>query len=111
MNNNEIIKMQRLIRRTNRLMSKFFAIEKGKEEFINWLNKTDLNLEKLINMSVEEFVKKAEESNIIYPVYAAVQPITSFMKIKAKIYEAYINTLETKTFCIPNPYYDKETKD
>ena len=98
MNANERVKLQRKIRHTNIVMIKMFETN-GTTDFATWLSNNSnphrISLI-LLKMSEEEFIKKAIETNIYYEFYQEVQPITTFMMLKAEIYEAYLNSLPKK---------------
>ncbi|MBD5131353.1 MAG: hypothetical protein HDT28_01980 [Clostridiales bacterium] len=93
----EKIKLQRQIRRTNRVMIKIFKTESGLSDFKTWFaNKSNpqrivLNL---LKMTEEEFINQAIETNIDYQFYEEVRPITTFMILKANVYDAYLDTLD-----------------
>ncbi len=97
----ERIKLQRKIRNTNKVMIKILETENGLEDFKKWFSNKDNPLRVtllLLGMAEDEFIAEALKTNINYPFYEAVNPITTFMMLKANVYEAYLDTLEKTPF-------------
>ena len=98
---NKKAKLQRTIQLTNRTMIKIFETENGISDFKTWLcakNNPKRLLIALLGMTEEEFISEALKTNITYQFPYLVDPITTFMRTKAIIYEAYLNTLDKESF-------------